>query len=162
MNKTMPLEGVSVMTTSGRGTVTNYNGQYSIEVEQTDSIYFSYLNKPTIRYAISAINVMNNFDIALHTPVTELKEVKVMPRNYKIDSLQNRTDYAKVFNYQKPGLKLATPSVGGAVGLDLDELINVFRFKRNKSMLSFQRRLVEEEQDKYTLTTALPNLWYDV
>jgi hypothetical protein len=148
INKTMPLEGVSVMTTSGRGTVTNYNGQYSIEVESTDSIYFSYLNKPTIKYAISAINLMNNFDIALHTPVTELKEVRVMPKNYIMDSLQNRSDYSKIFNYQKPGLKIVTPTMGAAVGLDLDEIINVFRFKRNRSMLAFQRRLVEEEQDK--------------
>ena len=35
------------------------------------------------------------------------------------------------------------------VGFDLDELINMFRFKRNRSLASFQRRLLLEEQDKF-------------
>jgi hypothetical protein len=150
MNKTQPLAGVSVMTTQGRGTVTDDNGRYSIEVGPSDSIYFSYLNKPTVKYPIAQINLQNNFDLALHIPVTELKEVRVMPRNYRMDSLQNRLDYAKVFNYRKPGLKIVSPTTpGAAVGLDLDEIINVFRFRRNQSMQAFQRRLLQEEQDKF-------------
>jgi hypothetical protein len=32
---------------------------------------------------------------------------------------------------------------------DLDEIINAFRFKRNRQMLAFQQRLMQEEQDKY-------------
>jgi CarboxypepD_reg-like domain len=148
--KTQPLEGVSVITTAGNGTVTDAMGNYAIMVKQTDSIYFSYLTRATMKYAVSSINVFNNFDIALHVPVTELKEVRVMPRNYKIDSIQNRKDYARVFNFQKPGLNITTPASGAmGVGLDLDELINVFRFKRNRSMLGFQRRLLQEEQDKF-------------
>ena len=35
------------------------------------------------------------------------------------------------------------------VGLDLDEFINMFKFKKNKRMLAFQRRLEQEEKDKY-------------
>lgn len=150
MNKTQPLAGVSVMTTRGLGTVTDELGQYAVEVFPSDSVYFSYLNKPTVKYPVAQINLQNHFDLALHIPVTELKEVRVMPRNYRMDSLQNRLDYAKVFDYRKPGLKIVSPSTpGAAVGLDLDELINVFRFKRNRSITAFQKRLLQEEQDKY-------------
>jgi hypothetical protein len=35
------------------------------------------------------------------------------------------------------------------VGFDLDEIINAFRFKRTRQMLSFQQRLLQEEVDKY-------------
>ena len=70
-------------------------------------------------------------------------------KNYRQDSLQNRSDYAKIFNYQKPGLKTVTPQYGAAVGFDLDEIINIFRFKRNRSIASFQKRLLEQEQDKF-------------
>ncbi len=35
------------------------------------------------------------------------------------------------------------------VGFDLDEIINMFRFKRNRSLASFQRRLLMDEQDKF-------------
>ncbi|MFN5334973.1 MAG: hypothetical protein ACK5BV_07280, partial [Bacteroidota bacterium] len=34
-------------------------------------------------------------------------------------------------------------------GLDVESLINVFKFRRNRSMLRFQQRLIKEEQDRY-------------
>ena len=40
-----------------------------------------------------------------------------------------------------------TPGV--TVGLDINEIINLFRFKRNKQLLAFQRRLLQQEQDAY-------------
>lgn len=148
-SRNYPLELVSVMATSGNGTVTNAEGYYEIRVTEKDSIWFSYLNKPTIKFPVLKISNPMQFDISLQVSVPVLKEVKVFPRNYKLDSIRNRQEYAKVFNYQKPGLKLVTPQYGAGVGFDLNELINVFRFRRNKSMLSFQQRLLLEEQEKF-------------
>lgn len=144
-----PLELVSVLTTSGRGTVTNASGEYEIEVSEKDSIWFSYLNKPTVKFPVLKIANPFGFDISLQVNVPELKEVKIRPRNYKQDSIQNREDYAKVFDYQKPGLKAVTPAYGAAAGFDINEIINMFRFKRNRSMLSFQKRLLLQEQEKF-------------
>jgi hypothetical protein len=150
MYRTRPLDGVSVLSTSGRGTATDSNGNYTITVNLDDSIYFSYLGQATVRYPVGRINYYNGFDIALHVDPTELKEVRVMPRSYRNDSIQNRKDYAKIFNFKKPGFKLNGPSPNGAgVGVDLDELINVFRFARTKRIQAFQRRLLDEEQDKF-------------
>lgn len=147
-----PLEGVSVISSSGKGTTTNVLGNYVITVSEDDSIYFSYLNKPTVKFAVSTIPAINNFDISLHVPSNILPEVRVVPPSYRFDSMQNRQDYAKIFNFRKPGLSISSlpaGSGGAGVGLDLDELINVFRFRRNKSMLGFQQRLILEEQDKF-------------
>ena len=152
MNRSFPLGNVSVLTVNGRGAVTDSFGHYSIVVADDDSIYFSYLGKPTPRYAISAIPALHQFDIALHVNVTTLKEVRVMPPSYKRDSLQNRQDYAKAFDFKKPGLGISSsPPASGdfGVGLDLDQLINMFRFKKNRSMAAFQDRLEREEKDKY-------------
>ncbi len=143
-----PLELVSVLTSAGKGTVTNAEGVYEIEVSEKDSIWFSYLGKPTIKFPVLKIANPFGFDISLQVNVTVLKEVKVRPRNYKQDSTQNRIDYAKVFNYKKPGLKTVTPQYGVGAGFDLNEIINAFRFKRNRSMLSFQKRLLEQEREK--------------
>lgn len=143
------MELVSVLSTSGTGTVTNADGYYEIEVTEKDSIWFSYLNKPTVKFPVMRIGNPMQFDISLQVNVPVMKEVKILPRNYRLDSLRNRQDYAKIFNYQKPTLKTVTPQYGAAVGFDLDEIINMFRVKRNRSMASFQRRLVMEEQDKY-------------
>ena len=143
-----PLELVSVLTTAGKGTVTNAEGVYEIEVAEKDSIWFSYLGKPTVKFPVLKIANPFGFDISLQVNVTVLKEVKVRPRNYKQDSVQNRLDYAKIFNYKKPGLKTVTPQYGVGAGFDLNEIINAFRFKRNRSMLSFQKRLLEQEREK--------------
>lgn len=150
MSKTIPLPSVSVLSSEGMGTVTDSLGYYTILVNETDSIWFSYLNKPTPKFAVSAINKFNGFDIALHVPVTELKEIKVIPRNYKRDSIQNRLDYAKAFDFHKPGISLSNPSSGSfGVGLDLDAFINMFNFRKNRRMAHFQQRLIQEEEDKF-------------
>jgi hypothetical protein len=93
---------------------------------------------------------MQNFEISLHVNATELREVRIMPRNYRMDSIENRQEYAKAFNFRKPGIG-SSINVGpnGGAGLDLDEFINMFKFKRNRRMLAFQSRLVEEEEEKY-------------
>ncbi len=147
--RTYPVELVMVLSTSGKGTITNSHGQYEIEVGEKDSIWFSYLNKPTIKFPVLKIVTPFSFDISLQVNVPVLKEIKIRQRNYKQDSILNREEYAKVFNFRKPGLIVVTPQYGQAAGFDLDEIINVFRFRRNKSMLSFQRRLLAQEQDKF-------------
>jgi plasmid maintenance system killer protein len=147
-SRNYPLEAVSVLSTSGRGTLTNADGLYQIEVAEKDSIWFSYLGKPTVKFPVLKIANPYEFDISLQVSIPTLKEVKIRPKNYRFDSIQNRKDYAKIFNYQKPKLKVVTPQYGVGAGFDLDEIINMFRFKRNRSIASFQQRLLLEEQDK--------------
>jgi hypothetical protein len=148
ISRKQTVSSVSVLSSSGIGTTTDSNGAYTIVVRETDSIWFSYLNKPTPKFPVASIANTNAFDISLHVPITELREVRVKPRDYKQDSIQNRLTYAKAFEFQKPGVRLSSPAGGFGVGLDLDQLINMFNFKRNRRMLAFQRRLIQEEEDK--------------
>jgi hypothetical protein len=147
--RTYPVGFVSVLSTSGKGTSTNAYGEYEIEVAEKDSIWFSYLNKPTIKFPVLKIVTPLSFDISLQVNVPVLKEIKIRPRNYRQDSLQNREDYAKIFDYKKPGLSVVTPQYGVGAGFDINEIINVFRFRRNRNMKSFQDRLLAQEQEKF-------------
>ena len=147
MYKTRPLDGVSVLCSCGSGAITDSNGNYVITVNYSDSLRFSYLGRATQMFPVSMMNATTGFDIALHVKPTELAEVRVAPKNYRLDSMQNRKDYEKIFDYQKPGLALSDGPNGA--GLDLDQLINVFRFKRNRRLAAFQARLLEDEQDKF-------------
>jgi hypothetical protein len=147
--KTFVVPFVSVLSTSGKGTATNGYGEYEIEVGEKDSIWFSYLNKPTQKFPVLKIATPLHFDISLQVNVTVLKEVRVRPRNYRQDSIQNRQDYSKIFNYEKPGIGIAPSQYGAAAGFDLNELINVFRFRRNRNLQKFQDRLIVQEQDKF-------------
>ena len=148
-----PIEAVTVRSTSGRGTITDSLGRYSFTVRTKDSIWFSLLNRNTMKYAVDTISDLSNFDISIHLKAVELPAVTVRTRDYRLDSIQNRKDYQKYFDFKRPGIKLSTDNTynpgGATVGLDLDELINMFRFRRNRNLQFLQNRLIQQEQDKY-------------
>ena len=148
--RTYPVISVSVLTSSGKGTVTDIHGNYEIDVIETDSVWFSYLNKPTVKYPVKKIVDASRFDIAIHINVPVLREVIVKPRNYRMDSIQNRIDYAKAFDWQKPRLKAnVSGDMGAAVGFDINEIIRMFQFRKNKSNEAFRERLLAEEREKF-------------
>jgi hypothetical protein len=148
-SRTYPLESVSVLTTSGRGTATDANGHYEIEVTEKDSIWFSYLNKPTKKFPVLKMSDISQFDISLQVNIQVLKEVKIRPRDYRLDSIQNRRDYDKIFNYQKVTLGSMTSIGPNGAGIDLNELIRAFQYRKNKNMIAFRQRLLEQEHDKF-------------
>jgi len=143
---------VRVESTGGIFAITDTLGQYNILVNEYDSLSFVYNNKSTQKFAVRSITNPAQFDISLRVPVQSrysvLKEVIVYSKTYREDSLENRMAYSDVFNYQKPGLSTDV-GPGGVVGADVNELINIFRFRRNKSMKAFQKRLELQEQEKY-------------
>ncbi len=152
-SKVVPVKDVVVKCTGGTTAITDSTGHYYISATDKDSLTFIYHNKPTPRFAVKQIENIGNFDISLRIHVDEkfktLREVRVFSNSFKQDSIANREEYAKIFNYQKPGFKTNTSDYSGAAGMDLDEFINMFRFKRNKQLKSFQNRLVDQEQEKY-------------
>ena len=148
-SRTFPLEAVSVLSTSGSGTVTNTEGAYTIEASDKDSIWFSYLGKPTQKFPVAKIQNLSQFDIALQVSIPVLAEIKLRPRNYRLDSLQNREDYRKVFDFRRPNVESMTSIGPGGAGIDINELIRVFQFRKNNSMMRFQQRLLQQEQEKY-------------
>lgn len=145
-----PLEAASVLVTSGGGGVTDNKGFFEVNAAEYDSVWFSYLGKTTIKFPVSDIKHYPQLDISLKVGVPILKEVTVRSRNYRLDSLQNRVEYVKVFNYQKPSIKSIVTSVSlTGIIIDINELIRAFQKKKVKGMLTFRKRLVQAEQDKF-------------
>jgi hypothetical protein len=149
-----PLEAVGVISTSGKGVITDSLGKYSITVRAKDSIWFTLIGKTTMKYPVDTISNLESFNVMIHVRSNELPEVKVRNSYYKLDSIQNRRDYAKVFNYRKPGISLSRSAPGYnpgglTVGFDLDAIIEMFNPKKAQRMLNLQKRLLDEEQEKY-------------
>jgi hypothetical protein len=146
------VENVRVESTSGNYTRTDSMGRYKIAVTEKDSLTFIYQNKPTQKFVVKNIANLNQFDISLGVTVKggyrTLKEVLIFARSYRQDSMENRQNYADVYNYHKPTIRTSV-SPGGAVGADVNEIINMFRFKRNKRLKFFQARLEQQEQDNF-------------
>lgn len=152
VSKRYGVEGAKIICTCGATTFTDSLGKYQIIAEDKDSISIFFNNKSTQQFSVANIQDPDHFDISLHVAVNSriksLPEVIVFATSYKKDSVANRVEYARYFNFSKPGI-YSQISPSGGVGLDLDELINIFRFRRNKQMLSFQKRLEEQEKEKY-------------
>jgi len=146
------VEDVRVESTGGKFTLTDSMGRYKISVTEKDSLSFIYLNKPTQKFVVKDIPNLNQFDISLHVNVKSrysiLKEVVVYSRSFREDSMENRKAYGDVYSFRNPTIRTSI-SPGGVVGADVNEIINLFRFQRNKRLRAFQGRLEQQEQDNY-------------
>jgi hypothetical protein len=147
--------GAQVLCTCGTMSFTDSAGNYSIYVGEKDSVFFFFRNKPTQKFAVASIKNTDAFDISIQLYVPgrykQLQEIIVYGKYRRQDSIDNRVQYDKVFNFDKRGIKFngSSPEAGVGAGLDLEALVNMFRFRRNRSMERFQQRLIKEEQDKY-------------
>ena len=146
------VEAVRVISTGNKIAITDSLGKYSISVGKNDSIYFVYNSKPTQKFAVATIPNLNQFDISIALNVkgknAVLKEVVVYSKYHKLDSMENRITYAKIFNYHKPRLETSyTP--GGAAGFDANELFSLFTPKKNRRMQKLQDMMLRNEEEQY-------------
>lgn len=146
------VENVKVLSTSGQFTYTDSIGNYEINAEFQDSLSFIHSGKATMQFAVNSIADKNHFDISLQLTIpsrnTYLKEVRVYSKSYKQDSAENRKEYEKIFNFQKPKIQ-SSLGADGMAGADLGEIFNMFKFRRNRSLKALQTIMIELEQDKY-------------
>jgi hypothetical protein len=152
--RTLIIPSVKVTSTSGAIAYTDSVGHYNILVNPDDSIAFFYRGKSTTWFPVADMKYTRTFDIALQVRLEDryqtLKEVIVISKSYRQDSLENREKYSKIFNGSTGGLRLTeTGAQGGTPGLDPNEIINMFRFRRNHNLKAFQKRLLDEEMDKF-------------
>jgi hypothetical protein len=149
------LPNVKVTSTAGKVSYTDSTGAYNIMASSNDSINFTYRNKPTMWYPVREMKNTRNFDIALQVTLMDgyktLREVILIGRSYRQDSLENRMKYQKVFSGSTGGLRINSggDNVYGGAGFDPNEIINLFRFRRNRNLKALQNRLLEEESEKF-------------
>ncbi len=153
-SKLYAIPDVTVHTTSGGTSITDSTGAYRIYTNENDSLSFYYNGKSTIKFPVRSISNYTAFDISLRIKIKDkekyklLNPVTVFMSSYQQDSLENRQEYAKIFGAEKPGIH-STYDPGGAAGLDLDALVGMFQFRKNKQQSAFRSRLVQEEQENY-------------
>jgi hypothetical protein len=140
----MPIEAVMVYTKYSR-TQTDSLGRYLITIQAKDSLTFSLFGKNTQKFSLDQVEDPSNFNIMIHVTGFDLPEVRVRNSYYRYDSIQNRMDYAKYFNYEPPGLKLSNQqnifgNGGVTIGFDVNEIIN----KKSALLLSNH---ADKEQD---------------
>lgn len=151
-SKTYVVPHVQVYSTSGNYAFTDSLGRYSISSVSGDSIYFVYNGKRTVSFAVAGIRHIGSFNISLGVPVDKkykvLSPVTVFSQTYQQDSLENRLKYSEIFERNRPGIRPSISPTGG-VGMDLEALIGVFQFRKNKMHKAFRQRLIVQERENY-------------
>src|SRR5437899_1708321 len=69
------MPDVSVLSSSGLGTVTDSLGRYTIKVPGNDSIYFSYLGKMSMKFPVKKLQPDQPLDISLPVSIDSLPSV---------------------------------------------------------------------------------------
>lgn len=143
-----PMRGVSVQAVSGKGTMTDSLGHYQLMLSVNDSLSFSYLGRGTAKTAVKDLPQGYPFDISIHVAIDTLPTATVWNRSYRLDSMENRKEYQKAFDYNGNVLHSmkASKGAGFGVGLDFDMLLDG---KANRRMEVLQSRLIWQEHDNY-------------
>lgn len=162
----VPIPKVNVYTASGNISYSDSSGKYSIvALSERDSIWFSYEGKSTKKYLVDTIYNTAHFDLSIHvtSPLKNYLPTVVVRTNkdfnYYLDSIENRKEYAKIFNPDKGGVRLtqAQPGTFG-IGLDFDAIVDAFKFKQNKRKEIYKKWITEEEQYNYVKHRYTPTL----
>lgn len=133
--------------TNGNGTVTDYNGRFSIIAKNTDTIVFSYLGYARKKYPVSLIKNLTDstkqpLKVVMRRMMVELAPVTAF--TYKIK--QNEIDYMK--RYVK---EHAMPKNLNAIQSPITALYDRFSHKgkaNEKLRQIFEQILVKEEVEK--------------
>jgi hypothetical protein len=149
------LPTVKVTSTAGGVTYTDSAGAYHLLVSSKDSVNFTYRGKATMWYPVNSVKNTQAFDISLQVTLYDgyktLREVILIGKSYRQDSLENRQKYGKILDASRGGLRINSGgnSTYGGAGLDPNEIINLFRFRRNRNLKKLQNRILQEEADKF-------------
>lgn len=157
-------EGIMVESKKGNQTTfTDERGYFSIYVLPHDTLYY-YVNKlaRSIPYPVDSIKDWNAYAIAIQTidydiamarkygtPIDKvdasinLGNVTVTARNYHKDSLQNRLEYDKIFNYKNPPINPFSP---------VQTIYDLLSFKKKKRIKRMRKDLLFEEEQGYVDT----------
>jgi len=148
---------VATITTAFHQTSSNTNGEFSIQTSGRADTISVYANGfKTYHYPVSKWK-QGNIIIRLQPLSLELKDVEIRAqRNHQKDSIRNRQEFAKVFNYKPPKVTDAfgPPQVGvpfAFVSINLLTVIEALTSKNNPTN-KLKREMIRDEQGDYINT----------
>lgn len=159
ISNNLSVEGIMVDAASGKTTFTDHLGYFQLPIIQGDTFYFYIGSKRSRPYFIDSIPDRNKFVVSLESilrpvgqatpfgyPQSDLADVTVYGRNYHKDSLANRQQYGKYFDYRKP----TTGQVAlGMLGSPVTALYEGLNKKKQRRLTIMKSNLLNIEQDGY-------------
>jgi hypothetical protein len=142
-----------VVSAANKTTRTNQAGQFEIDVlNSTDSLKISAIGYKILLVAHGKSNTF--LTIELESKVTSLNEVTIYgSKSFKKDSLANRDEYGKQFNYTPPKLKdvIGLPTSdrpGQLLSIDVLALVRYLTYKSSPDY-KFKQVLIRDEHEQF-------------
>lgn len=157
-NTKLPVDNATVITNAGVA-VTSSTGYFSVKYYANDTIRITHVGYKPYKFAVN-VGLMPAV-IYLMPDNIILNEVSIKGlRNYKIDSINNRRDFAKVFKYRSPGIEsifvTRSPYVKSDRPNNTSELvtINVLQLisllgKQKTNTTKLQKEMIRDEGDSF-------------
>jgi hypothetical protein len=139
------VPGVTIINKSSHtGTITEENGSFAIDAMPGDTLQFSILTYNTKAVPVPASSMFIN--VYLSKKIFNLGSVTVQGKSYTADSIATREEYARYFNYHKPGAKDVLKTLPSQ---PITALTYLVPSKARKRKEHFQEQLVYWEKEKY-------------
>lgn len=155
----------AVVKTSTNMTFTDSIGDFNLAgLEIGDTILISHVGYQLYGHIFDGTSSMDTLVIKLKSNSIVLKPVQINAvRDYTLDSLTRRKEYASVFAYKEPSFKDIfikksqtvnhqyqpfQPSTSSLVSVDLLSVIGLFGKSKNPTS-KLQKKLLQEEKDNY-------------
>jgi hypothetical protein len=144
-NTDSTLSGIYVFN-SGRNinTISDKEGKYSIGANEGDEIIFSGLNIKTDTVTLTFDMIITQYHVELEQKYVTLEPVSIS-HSYRVDSLNRRNDYRRIFE-NTPNITGGNRPTNG-VGISFS-FFSYFSSKA-KAQRKLKKRLLKEEQETY-------------
>jgi len=165
------MERVAVSSKKLRtGILTDYKGQYSLQLAEEDTLIFSFLGFKDQKFPIhSGWNTYYTINVSMEILPVNLKGTTIVQRrNFIDDSLQFRADNQAIFNFKDPKVvsyQLPVPSTNitnptypfgfqgpefsGGLGISVSEFYDKFLKNQGKRFKEFRKTLLLKEKEDY-------------
>lgn len=112
----LPIPGVSILIKgTTQGTVTNTNGEYTLQASKGDTLHFSFVGKNPVDNVVSDRNIIN---VVMYNDETELDEVQVVAFGVqKKESVLSSIETVKPGELRQPASNLTSALAGKIPGL---------------------------------------------
>lgn len=111
-----PIPGVSIQVKgTSRGTVTNANGEYNLQANGQDTLYFSFVGKNPVEQVVGQRNIIN---VTMYNDDTEIEEVQVVAfGRQRKESVISSIETVRPAELKQPASNLTSALAGKIPGI---------------------------------------------
>ncbi|PUZ21705.1 hypothetical protein DCC81_24245 [Chitinophaga parva] len=146
----VPLAGVAITNRHSQlATTSGPDASFTLLAHPGDTILFSGINVVARYWIVPSGASRSVHDILLTPRIIDLMPVSVRNHTYKDDSIANRQEYAKAFNFHRPRVGEIIHVAPIGIAVNINQLTHLAQLKSNRHKMFFKHQLVQYEHEGF-------------